>query len=116
MPISSRFDVPRSEQNAEITVAQPFAIKGVAFAGNKGVGGVEISTDDGRTWQRAEITYPGTQLTWAHWRSVWTPAASGEYHLMVRATDANGMQQTADERGIAPEGATGYHRVTVNVA
>jgi DMSO/TMAO reductase YedYZ molybdopterin-dependent catalytic subunit len=46
MPISSRFDVPRSEQNVEIVAGHPFAIKGVAFAGNKGVGGVEISTDD----------------------------------------------------------------------
>jgi hypothetical protein len=108
--------VPRSEQNVEIVAGQPFAIKGVAFAGNKGVGGVEISTDDARTWQRAEITYPGTRLTWAHWRSTWTPATSGEYRLVVRATDGNGAQQTADERGIAPEGATGYHRVMVNVA
>jgi len=34
----------------------------------------------------------------------------------VRATDANGKLQTSSHSGEWPDGATGYHTVTVNVA
>ena len=35
--------------------------------------------------------------------------------LVVRATDGAGAPQPAEERGSAPEGASGYHRVTAMV-
>ena len=31
----------------------PVALRGTAFAGNRGVGGVEVSVDDGATWRPA---------------------------------------------------------------
>ena len=93
----------------------PVTLKGVAFAGERGVSRVEVSTDDGRTWREARRDYPGTRLTWALWSYAWRPANPGEYKLAVRATDGTGAVQTAEERGVAPEGATGYHRVTARV-
>jgi len=36
---------------------------------------------------------------------------AGEYKLVVRATDGKGEAQTEKERGTAPEGATGYHKI-----
>lgn len=93
----------------------PVSLKGVAFAGERGVSRVEVSTDDGRTWQEARRDYPGTRLTWALWSYAWRPANPGEYKLAVRATDGTGAVQPSEERGIAPEGATGYHRVTARV-
>jgi len=30
-----------------------------------GITRVEVSFDDGKTWQDAKLDYPGTKLTWA---------------------------------------------------
>lgn len=42
-------------------------LKGIAFAGDRGVARVEVSLDDGQKWQEAKIDYPGTELTWVLW-------------------------------------------------
>jgi hypothetical protein len=39
----------------------------------------------------------------------------GEYRLAIRGFDASGAPQPAEERGIVPTGARGYHRVTVQI-
>jgi hypothetical protein len=90
-------------------------IKGIAFAGDKGIAKVEVSIDDGTTWNEAQIDYPGTMLSWALWSFGWTPAQPGEYHWVVRATDRTGTLQSAERRGIAPQGSSGYHRVIARV-
>jgi len=36
--------------------------------------------------------------------------------LAVRTTDGTGQVQTAEERGVVPMGATGYHKIDVTVA
>lgn len=96
--------------------SQPIEIRGRAFAADRGIRSVEISTDNGESWQPAEIYYPGTRLTWALWRHSWTPPAAGEYVITSRAVDGNGDPQTQEVRGIVPQGASGYHKVTMIVA
>jgi DMSO/TMAO reductase YedYZ molybdopterin-dependent catalytic subunit len=90
-------------------------IRGRAFAGDRGVRSVEISTDDGASWEAVEIYYPGTRLTWALWRHVWTPPRAGEYVIASRAVDGNGDPQPDEVRGIIPQGASGYHQVRMVV-
>ncbi len=51
----------------------PVTLLGTAFAGDRGVSKVEVSADDGRTWQPATITYPGSRLTWSLWSYSGTP-------------------------------------------
>jgi len=87
-------------------------LRGSAFAGDRGVSRVEVSVDDGVTWQPADITYAGTRLTWSLWSFLWSPSRAGEHRLAVRAYDGAGAPQVARARPIEPEGATGYHRVT----
>jgi hypothetical protein len=53
-------------------------------------------------------------LTWVQWRYFWQPTP-GSHILMVRATDGAGVQQRVAETGNYPDGATGYHRVTVKL-
>ena len=91
------------------------SLNGMAFAGNRGVGRVEVSTDAQRTWEPAEITYAGTPLTWSFWEYPWQPGRAGDYEIAVRAIDGDGNLQTSDERGTAPQGATGLHVVTATV-
>ncbi|MBA2277428.1 MAG: molybdopterin-dependent oxidoreductase [Chloroflexia bacterium] len=94
---------------------QEVEIRGRAFAGSRGVRSVEVTTDDGATWQPAELYYPGTELTWTLWRHRWTPAQAGEFVVTSRATDGTGALQSDETRGIVPQGAQGFHRVTATV-
>ncbi len=113
VPTHARFDAPDFGQPS--AVGASVALKGVAFAGSRGVSKVEVSLDDGKTWQAAQIDTPGTKLTWALWHYDWRPDKPGEYKLVVRATDGDGAPQTAAERGTVPQGATGYHKVTARI-
>jgi DMSO/TMAO reductase YedYZ molybdopterin-dependent catalytic subunit len=101
--------------NSPFKVNQIARIRGRAFAGARGVGKVEFSTDGGDTWHPVRIDYPGTRLTWTFWSFDWGPTEAGEYTLLSRATDGNGEPQIAQTRGIVPQGATGYHRVKAKV-
>jgi DMSO/TMAO reductase YedYZ molybdopterin-dependent catalytic subunit len=90
-------------------------LRGRAFAADRGIRSVEVSTDDGATWHPATIYYPGTTLTWALWRYAWTPAKPGEYRVTSRAVDGDGDPQPTAPRGIVPQGAQGYNIVTATV-
>jgi len=90
-------------------------IRGNAFAGNRGVGSVEVSVDGGQTWQAARIDYPGTNITWAFWTFDWQPSAPGDYLLVARAKNRQGQLQDSQYRDTAPEGATGYPGLHVRI-
>ncbi len=113
IPTRSRIDVP--DGGTSFPAGMPTKLRGVAFGGNRGVSRVEVSTDDGATWQDARIDYPGTQLSWALWSADWTPARPGMYRLTVRATDGTGALQISAFHDIVPQGTRGYHGVTVRV-
>ena len=106
--LASRIDVPRRSADAGQVV-----VAGVAWAQHTGIGKVEVSVDDG-PWQEAELAEVTGPDTWRQWRYRWD-AASGVHTLTVRATDADGTLQEAAEAPPAPDGATGYHRVSVTV-
>ena len=115
------FTVPNRSRIDGPGLTEPFragstvSLNGMAFAGDRGVSAVEVSTDGQQNWQPAEISYPGTRLTWSFWRYDWVPERAGDHELAVRMTDGDGMLQTAEIRGTAPQGATGYHIVSASV-
>ncbi len=90
-------------------------MRGTAFAGDRGVANVEVSVDDGASWQPARIDYSGSRLTWSLWSYQWNPSRPGEHRLVVRASDRTGATQIELDRSSGPEGATGLHRVTARV-
>ena len=90
------------------------AVGGVAYAGDRGISAVEVSFDDGRTWQRAHLKPAMGQHTWVLWALVWQ-ARPGTYILKVRARDGVGTLQDGRPRPPLPEGATGYHTIRVTV-
>jgi DMSO/TMAO reductase YedYZ molybdopterin-dependent catalytic subunit len=91
-------------------------IAGVAFAGDRGISKVEVSTDGGNTWQSASIKDPLSSNSWVLWALDWIPQNRGKYNIVVRATDKAGNMQTAEIRDTYPNGATGYHSVEETVA
>lgn len=110
---TSRFDMPR---DGDIVKLGAYSLSGVAFAGMRGIGKVEFSTDGGSSWSGAHLGTPLSPLTWVLWTADWSPAREGAYRLMVRATDGAGSLQDARSSASYPSGATGYHTVQVAVS
>jgi DMSO/TMAO reductase YedYZ molybdopterin-dependent catalytic subunit len=104
----SRIDSPRAGGQ----IQSPVTVAGVAFAGDGGISRVEVSTD-GRTWQPAELKRPLSQIAWRLWRYRWTPPATGMSTILVRAYDGRGEVQSPQKADPHPDGASGYHAITV---
>jgi DMSO/TMAO reductase YedYZ molybdopterin-dependent catalytic subunit len=114
IPTHSRIDAPQVRGDhfeSPFQVGRTVELRGMAFGGDRGISKVEISDNDGETWREAEITKPGTRLSWSLWSYEWTPEEEGETKLVVRATDGNGKLQISEYRDQVPDGATGLHRV-----
>lgn len=106
---TSRIDTPRRAA----PVGVPTAIAGLAYAGDRGIRRVEVSTDGGKTWADAALQPALGPYTWVFWAYPWTSPVAGSYTLVCRATDGNGNVQILDRRAPIPDGATGLHRVSV---
>ncbi|MBI4233802.1 MAG: molybdopterin-dependent oxidoreductase [Chloroflexi bacterium] len=91
----------------------PLPLGGIAFSGDKGISGVEVSGDGGRTWHPATVKEPLSPYTWVLWTGEWVPEQGGVATLLVRATDARGHVQVREARGSLPDGATGYHAIAI---
>ncbi|MET8282817.1 molybdopterin-dependent oxidoreductase [Micromonospora sp. NPDC005174] len=106
----SRIDAPRRRNRL---TAGPVTVAGVAWAQHRGISRVEVRVDDG-PWQEAALAPTVSVDTWVQWSWRWD-ATPGEHRLQVRATDATGETQTERTQSVAPDGATGWHTVPVNV-
>ncbi|GLY00903.1 molybdopterin-dependent oxidoreductase [Actinoplanes sp. NBRC 101535] len=106
----SRIDSPRdgaSKPAGAVTVA------GVAWAQHRGVAKVELQVDEG-DWETVTLAPTVSADTWRQWTHTWQ-ATPGTHTLRVRATDLDGAVQTADTAPPAPDGATGWHQVNIDV-
>lgn len=66
---------------------------GTAISGENPVAFVQISTDNGVTWQRSSWIDPHESFSWRRWYLKWTATNSGTFDICVRATDAAGNVQ-----------------------
>ena len=116
VPTRSRIDVPEDWTFFSLSkLTAPIEVKGIAFGGDRGISRVELSFDDGQNWSDAEIYYSGSNLAWSLWKAHWTPAAAGDYSLVIRATDGEGdVQEFEEDRG-AYSGVSGLHKINVRV-
>lgn len=106
----SRIDTPRP--SAEVAAGR-VAVAGVAWAPHRGIARVEVRADAG-PWREARLGAADGNDTWRQWVWPWE-AAPGGHTLEVRATDGAGAVQTGERAGTLPDGATGWHAVTVRV-
>ena len=107
----SRIDTPRSGADLD---AGAVTIGGIAWAQRRGIERVEVRVDAG-DWMRARLAADPSIDTWVQWVVEWD-AEPGDHELAVRATDSTGETQTEDVAGVVPDGATGWHTITVSVA
>ncbi|MGW0753919.1 molybdopterin-dependent oxidoreductase [Streptomyces sp. NPDC002587] len=106
----SRIDTPRT---SAILVPGPVAVAGVAWAQHRGIARVEVRVDGG-PWHEARLGTSDGADTWRQWVWPWQ-ATAGRHTLEVRATDGTGTPQTGERTGTLPDGATGWHALTVRV-
>lgn len=110
--LESRIDVPRA--GSTVQAGTTVAVAGVAWHPHTGVKAVQVRVDDGE-WQDATLADSISADTWRQWVWRWTPT-KGSHRLQVRATGADGQVQTSVERTPAPNGATGWHTLTVTAS
>ncbi len=91
MPVKSWLNGPGADDAP--VLAGLNTLYGVAFSGERGVEAVEVSANDGATWQQAE--WVGPDLGPNAWRTFQFAAniPVGEHRFVTRATDTQGDQQ-----------------------
>jgi DMSO/TMAO reductase YedYZ molybdopterin-dependent catalytic subunit len=93
-PIHARIFEP--EYNAVINKCS-YTIKGMVNAGEgKEITKVEVSTDNGLTWNRAKLLNYFIPNVWKHWRYEWDIETPGQYTIFARVTDEEGNVQNED--------------------
>ncbi|MDQ0665006.1 DMSO/TMAO reductase YedYZ molybdopterin-dependent catalytic subunit [Arthrobacter ulcerisalmonis] len=107
---SSRIDVPRSGRPVN---AGTVVFAGVAWAQHTGIQTVELRINRG-PWREAELAAGISLDTWYQWKLA-VDLSPGQYEVQVRATDLKGGPQDETTRPPAPDGATGFHTVRVDV-
>jgi DMSO/TMAO reductase YedYZ molybdopterin-dependent catalytic subunit len=106
----ARIDTPRSgaARSGEV------AIGGVAWAVHRGVSKVQIRVDEGE-WRDAELGSVPSADTWVQWVYRLNDAEPGRHTVEVRAFDGSGEPQPEEPAAVAPNGAQGYHRISLTV-
>ena len=88
-------------------------IAGMAFAGDRGIARVEVSTDGGTTWKDARLKDALSPYTWVLWTVNAPRTGNNHYKIIARATDKTGKVQTSEIADPFPNGATGYPVINV---
>jgi DMSO/TMAO reductase YedYZ molybdopterin-dependent catalytic subunit len=103
----SRIDVPR-----RTTTPGPTVIAGVAWAPHRGISKVEAQVE-GEDWMEATLDTSAGSDSWCQWWVNWD-ASPGRHRMRCRATDGEGTTQTEERAPPAPDGASGWHTITVD--
>src|ERR1700681_1893849 len=93
--------LPRSfvtnvQNAATVKAGATVPIRGIAFGGDCGVSRVEISVDDGRSWQPAALGSDVGKYSFRQWSSQIATPLSGILTLQVRATNTKGEVQPTE--------------------
>jgi DMSO/TMAO reductase YedYZ molybdopterin-dependent catalytic subunit len=114
-PVKSMITSPAP--NARIKVGAQATVRGRAWVGEGEVDRVEVSLDEGKSWQQATLwRSEGGKYAWRRFTYDFTPASPGYTTLIARAWDAAGNVQPAIPAW-NPLGYfwNGWHRVGVVV-
>jgi sulfane dehydrogenase subunit SoxC len=89
--------IPEFLSRRRVLDAGAFVLRGRAWSGLGPIARVEVSDDDGSSWQPAVLDEPPGPFAWCGWTFEWE-ARPGEHLLCSRATDGSGARQP-----LAPE-------------
>jgi sulfite oxidase len=90
LPLNCDILVPGDDEEIP---AGPLTVRGWALAGDgRGIGRVDVSLDEGRTWRQADPEPPTSKWAWLRW-SLTIEARPGPISLTARAWDDTGVTQ-----------------------
>ena len=115
MPVKSLITFPRS--GSVHALAEPLALRGHAWAGERAVARVDVSMDFGQTWLPCQLGPAPNRLAWQRFRTSLRLPMPGYYELWARATDDGGRAQPMVVPGWNPRGYlnNATHRIAVQV-
>lgn len=84
------------EDGQRVPHRKPVVVKGIAWDGGYGIRTVEVSTDDGKLWQEAEIEPEVSRYAWRQWTFQFAPRKKGSISISAKATNRLGATQTQE--------------------
>ncbi|MGI9228426.1 MAG: sulfite oxidase [Gammaproteobacteria bacterium] len=115
MPVKSLVTFPQSGISHDRQ--EKLIVRGHAWAGDKQVQAVFVSTDFGVTWRPTALGSAANRLAWQDWQTRVTFREPGYYEIWARAVDEQGNSQPMVVPGWNPRGYlnNSCHRVAVQV-
>jgi DMSO/TMAO reductase YedYZ molybdopterin-dependent catalytic subunit len=115
LPVKSLITAPRTGHR--IATNQPLEVRGHAWAGDREVARVELSSDFGATWLGTTLAPPANRYAWQRWHREVGFSRPGYYEIWARATDSAGISQPPVTPGWNPKGYLNnmQHRIAVFV-
>jgi DMSO/TMAO reductase YedYZ molybdopterin-dependent catalytic subunit len=106
-----------SPETGTRVAGRKLAVRGHAWAGDRAVSTVHVSTDFGATWIKARLQRAPNKYSWQTWTADIAFPIEGYYEVWARATDDRGVMQPFTVAW-NPHGYGGnaMHRVAVTVA
>jgi DMSO/TMAO reductase YedYZ molybdopterin-dependent catalytic subunit len=95
---------------AGVTAGTPTLVGGVAWDAGYGIDTVEMSTDGGRTWERAKLGADLGRYAFRPFSLVVTPVVKGRQSIMARASNRIGQTQTSE----LIHNPAGYHHNVIH--
>lgn len=96
-----------------------FVVSGVAFTNASGLAQLDVSVDNGATWQPAQLLRGESPYVWTQWWLRVAGASPGDYRILARVTDGDGNSQSRQGRrvldGTFPNGTDEMHLVIAKV-
>ncbi len=93
-------------------------ILGTAYAGESDVERVQVSVDNGKSWEDVQFIGPHEAFAWRQWQYIWHAKEKGDFTLMSRATDSQGNPQPMNAKwNVLGYGNNGVeeHAITVHI-
>lgn len=102
--------------NASFKMGKPVLVAGHAWVAEADIERVELSFDEGRSWQNAQLNAKAAKYAWQTFSYAYTPRGPGYTTVLARATDSKGNMQPI----VTPWNPLGYywngiHRVGFSV-
>src|SRR5436190_13916568 len=87
-------EIARPSEGETVPANSNARVRGTAWTGDGEIMKVEISSDDGATWNEAKLLGESKPNSWRLWEFSWrTPDRPGKATLIARATDSKGRTQ-----------------------
>ncbi|MEM7709077.1 MAG: sulfite oxidase [Pseudomonadota bacterium] len=113
MPVKSLITSPAS--GVTVARSETLTVRGHAWAGDRSVADVAISTNFGATWTAAKLAPPPNRLAWQRFEASFRLPTEGYYEVWARATDTASVSQPMLVPGWNPKGYlnNACHRIAV---